>query len=119
MRRPAAIRFGIDNEPISHDFQACNDEQFAKCSAEVVSHHDAQVHSLAFIEEICQTLFDRWCERRNVVALAYLMHAWPLLVGGPHVVKRLLQSLRELKEHHSGLLLREERTLLRLVPDTE
>jgi len=119
MRLPAVNCYGINNEPIFRDFRACNDGQFTTCGAEEVWHHDARVHGLAFIDEICQSLFDRWCERRNVVALAYLMHAWPLLIGGPHIVKRLLQSLRELKEHHSELLSWEERAMLRLILDDE
>jgi hypothetical protein len=119
MRQLPAIRDGIDSEPISHEVQACDDQSFMKYCAEGIAHHDAQIHSSAFIEEVCQSLFDRWCERRNVVALAYLMHAWPLLVSGPHMVKRLLQSLRELKEHHAESLLGEEHTLLRLILDFE
>lgn len=38
---------------------------------------------LALVENICLTLFDRWCERRNVVALAYLLHRWPLVDDSP------------------------------------
>jgi PAS domain S-box-containing protein len=53
--------------------------------------------SFAQLDELCSRLFDRWCERRNVVALAYLMHAWPIVTDEPLPTTRLIETLRDLK----------------------
>ena len=84
-----------------------------------MSHLDAKRQNLTLTEEVCLKLFDRWCERRNVLALAYLMHGWPLANDTPSLATRLLQSLRELKEHHPEVLLSEERALLGLILTVE
>jgi hypothetical protein len=68
---------------------------------------------------MCLALFDRWCEQRNVLALAYLMYGWPLAGDDPSLVRRLVQSLRELGEHHHEALLSEEHALLGLILDRE
>ena len=80
---------------------------------------DAKSQRLAFVEEICLTLFDRWCEQRNVLALAYLMHRWPLTGSDPSLVRRLMQSLRELGERHHESLRNEEVVLVGLLLDCE
>lgn len=76
---------------------------------------DAKSQRLAFIEQICLTLFDQWCEQRNVLALAYLMYGWPLTNDDPSSVRRLLQSLRELGEHQHETLPSEEIALIDLL----
>jgi hypothetical protein len=73
---------------------------------------DARSQRLLFVEQICMTLFDRWCEQRNVLGLAYLMHGWPLTGDDPSMARRLVQSLRELWEHHHETLLSEDAELL-------
>lgn len=45
------------------------------------------------------------------------MHGWPLAGNAALQTKRLLQSLRELKEHHHETLLSEELALLGLFLD--
>jgi len=80
---------------------------------------DVNSQRSAFVEQICLTLFDRWCEQRNVLALAYLMHGWPLTGDDPSLTRRLLQSLRELGEHHHEALLSEETALVGLLLDCE
>jgi hypothetical protein len=80
---------------------------------------DVKSQRLAFVEQICLTLFDRWCEQRNVLALAYLMYGWPLTGDDPSLPRRLLQSLRELGEHHREALLSEEAALVGLLLDCE
>ncbi|MGF7000530.1 hypothetical protein [Paraburkholderia sp. GAS32] len=87
--------------------------------AEELLHPDAKRQRLVVIEQICLTLFDQWCERRNALALAYLMYGWPLTNDDPSLIGRLLQSLRELAEHHRETLLHEETELLGLLLDNE
>jgi hypothetical protein len=80
---------------------------------------DVKSQRSAFVEQMCLALFDRWCEQRNVLALAYLMYGWPLAGDDPSLVRRLVQSLRELGEHHHEALRCEEHALLRLSLDCE
>jgi hypothetical protein len=89
------------------------------CPADRVSHLDVEVQRLAFVERICLTLFDRWCQQRNVLALAYLMYGWPLTGNDPSLVRRLLRSLLELREFHHEELLSEEVALLSSLLDFE
>jgi hypothetical protein len=76
--------------------------------ADEVPNLNVKSQRLEFVEQICLTLFDRWCEQRNVLALAYLMYGWPLSCDDPSLVRRLVQSLRELVEHHHESLRNEE-----------
>jgi hypothetical protein len=89
------------------------------CPADGTPHLDATCQRWAFVEQICLTLFDRWCEQRNVLALAYLMHGWPLAGDDPSLARRLLQSLRELWKYHQEALLSEDAALLSLLLDCE
>jgi hypothetical protein len=84
-------------------------------SSDGTPHPDVTSQRLAHVEQICVTLFERWCEQRNVLALTYLMYGWPLMGGDPYLVRRLVQSLRELGEHHQEALLNEDAELLRLL----
>ena len=84
-----------------------------------IPHLDVKSQRLAFVEQICLTLFDRWCEQRNVLALTYLMYRWPLAGDDPSLVRRLVHSLRELREHHHESLRNEETALLGLLLDSE
>jgi hypothetical protein len=43
------------------------------------------------------------------------MYGWPLMGDDPSMVRRLVQSLRELGEHHQEALLNEDAELLRLL----
>lgn len=63
---------------------------------------------LCEINQACTALFDRWCERRNVIGLTYLMSAWPLLAENSAVVRRLLMCLTELRKYHTDCLFDEE-----------
>lgn len=45
------------------------------------------------IEDLCSTLFNRWCENRRVVPLAYLMNSWPLTPATPTRIRRLSATL--------------------------
>jgi len=72
-------------------------------------------HDLLFADEVCMILFDGWCERRNVTALAYLLRAWPLISDDALLISRLLQSLRELEKYHQDALLENELVLIGLL----
>jgi hypothetical protein len=101
------------------DLSAVSERDHKAHAAETVLDQDAPSHLFVLAEKICLTLFDRWCEQRNVVALAYLMYAWPVLGNSPVVVRRLLQSLRELKKYHHEAPQGNELALLNSLLDNE
>ncbi|MBC8741477.1 hypothetical protein OKW30_000281 [Paraburkholderia sp. Clong3] len=53
------------------------------------------------IDVICLRLFDTWCETRSVTSLAYLMHCWPLIDSTTNALRRLGQTMRELRRNHA------------------
>lgn len=66
----------------------------------------------AEIDDRCLILFDRWCERRCVLPLMYLMHSWPMPTRNLRAVQRLSETLRDLEMFHAETLIAEERLLL-------
>ncbi|MFP3798824.1 hypothetical protein [Paraburkholderia tropica] len=70
-------------------------------------------NALDNIERCCTRLFERWCESRRVVPLAYLMHAWPMADPGAHRAKRLSGALRDLLRFHADTLDSGDRRLIR------
>lgn len=56
------------------------------------------------INSICMSLFETWCQTRNVTALAYLMHCWPMIDSTPTTLRRLGESMRDLRRYHAGQL---------------
>ncbi|SDG43097.1 hypothetical protein [Paraburkholderia phenazinium] len=64
------------------------------------------------IEDLCIALFDRWCERRCMVPLAYLMHTWPIAGASPQLIDRLTSTLRDLVIYHADTLDAEDRALI-------
>jgi hypothetical protein len=56
------------------------------------------------LDDLCIALFDRWCERREITPLIYLLHAWPLFSFNPLPVKRLGAALRDLSTFHTETL---------------
>lgn len=56
------------------------------------------------VDDLCIALFDRWCERREITPLIYLLHAWPLFPSKPHPVRRLGATLRDLSTFHTETL---------------
>jgi hypothetical protein len=66
----------------------------------------------AQIEACCLALFERWCEQKRVIPLAYLMHAWPIPRPTAPLIKRLSGSLHDLMRWHSDSLDTEERRLI-------
>jgi hypothetical protein len=56
------------------------------------------------VDNLCITLFDRWCERREITPLIYLLHAWPLVPSKPPSIKKLAAALRDLSMFHTETL---------------
>lgn len=52
------------------------------------------------INSICIRLFDTWCEARSLTPLAYLMHCWPMIDSTPNVIRRLGETMRDLRRYH-------------------
>jgi hypothetical protein len=56
------------------------------------------------VNSICLQLFDTWCETRSVTPLAYLMHCWPMIDSTPTAIRRLGETLHNLRRYHAGQL---------------
>jgi hypothetical protein len=56
------------------------------------------------INTICLRLFDTWCESRNLTPLAYLMHCWPLLDCGAGTIRRVQETMKDLRRNHADKL---------------
>jgi hypothetical protein len=52
------------------------------------------------VDDLCVALFEHWCERRELIPLVYLLHAWPFLPTTPHAVGALSAALRDLLVFH-------------------
>jgi hypothetical protein len=63
-----------------------------------------EIKRLERIDGICCRLFDRWCERRAVLPLAYLMHSWPFVGKSLPEDSRLAESLGELIRGNEGAI---------------
>lgn len=74
---------------------------------------DTQPKLAAEIASLCIVLFDRWCEKRSVVPLAYLMHTWPIVKPTPPLIRRLSSTLRELVIFHADALDAEDHQMVR------
>jgi hypothetical protein len=56
------------------------------------------------VNAICLRLFDAWCELRSVTPLAYLMHCWPMIDSTPQAVRRIGETMRDLRRYHADQL---------------
>ncbi|MCO4883325.1 hypothetical protein VOI32_21920 [Paraburkholderia caribensis] len=56
------------------------------------------------VNSLCLQLFDTWCESRSVTALAYLMHCWPLIESTPAALRRLGETMCDLRRYHPDQL---------------
>ncbi|KAA1009706.1 hypothetical protein FVF58_20620 [Paraburkholderia panacisoli] len=56
------------------------------------------------VNSICLRLFDAWCELRSVTPLAYLMHCWPMIDSTPQAVRRIGETMRDLRRYHADQL---------------
>ena len=56
------------------------------------------------VNSLCLQLFDAWCETRSVTALAYLMHCWPLIDSTPMALRRLGETMGDLRRYHADQL---------------
>lgn len=64
------------------------------------------------VDDICIVLFDRWCERRELTPLIYLLHAWPFFASTRHPVKTISAALRDLSRFHREVLDNGDRELI-------
>jgi hypothetical protein len=71
-----------------------------------------QLDSREDIDRLCCQFFDDWCERRGVLPLAYLMHAWPMPDKCDKTIDRLLRTLKELRQYHPEFLTLPESTAI-------
>lgn len=56
------------------------------------------------VDELCLALFDRWCERRELTPLLYLLHAWPFFPSTPEPVNAISAALGDLSRFHREAL---------------
>ncbi|WP_342954327.1 hypothetical protein [Paraburkholderia sp. JHI869] len=75
-----------------------------RCTKEAMVPPQEKEDYLANLNDLCHALFESFCERRSIVALAYMMHAWPLVTDQPGVYRRLLQTLADLRRWHEAEL---------------
>jgi hypothetical protein len=66
----------------------------------------------AEVEQICGTLFERWCDRRSVIPLACLMRNWPIVSCSPPRIRQLSSSLRQLADSDHDSLDTDDRRLI-------
>lgn len=64
---------------------------------------------------LCMNLFDSWCNRRCIIPLSFLMHAWPTLKDTPIARVRLLDTLQELRKLHPDSLIEEDHQVIELI----
>lgn len=63
------------------------------------------------VNDLCIALFDRWCERRELIPLTYLLHAWPIVPSARPPLKALSATLDELLTFHADALDERDREL--------
>jgi hypothetical protein len=67
------------------------------------------------LDDLCQILFDRWCERRALVPLCYLLIAWPFAWGTAADLHRLSDALGELLRDNKNDLSSYELSVIRRI----
>jgi hypothetical protein len=68
------------------------------------------------IDSVCMLLFDDWCERRAVLLLTYLMHAWPFVSPSRQAAEHLILTLQDiLRYHDDSLTARDHELIARVV----
>jgi hypothetical protein len=65
--------------------------------------HD-DYHLRKELGEACMALFDRWCERRELTPLIYLLHAWPFFPSTAQPIKNVSATLDDLLKFHREAL---------------
>ncbi|AUT66387.1 hypothetical protein C2L65_42545 [Paraburkholderia terrae] len=76
---------------------------------------DEPPHLATEIDSVCMILFDRWCEKRSVLPLAYLMYTWPIVRPTLPLIERLSSTLRDLVIFHFDTLDVEDHQMIRNV----
>ena len=70
----------------------------------MISEWDDGLARVQDVDTICMRLFDTWCESRNLTPLAYLMHCWPLSDNRAGTIRRLQESMKDLRHNHADKL---------------
>lgn len=66
-------------------------------------------------DDHCLTLFDKWCERRAVLPLCYLLNAWPMTSASGSAINRLYALLDELLANECAGLRESERKTINMI----
>jgi hypothetical protein len=66
----------------------------------MIPHLSERENAVERINSVCMRLFDLWCEHRSVTPLTYLLHCWPLMDSQPASIRRLRETLSELRKTH-------------------
>jgi hypothetical protein len=56
------------------------------------------------VETLCLRLFDAWCESRSLMPLTYLMHCWPMPHRCAGAIRRLHETITDLRHYHADWL---------------
>jgi hypothetical protein len=64
----------------------------------MIPHLSERENAVERINSICMRLFDLWCEHRSMTPLTYLLHCWPLMDSQPASIRRLRETLSELRK---------------------
>src|SRR5690349_8098060 len=78
-----------------------------KCNASrcfMIAYLSERENVVEQVNSLCLQLFDTWCESRSVTALAYLMHCWPLIESTPAALRRLGETMCDLRRYHPDQL---------------
>ncbi|MGF6266130.1 MULTISPECIES: hypothetical protein [Paraburkholderia] len=78
--------------------EACEDR---KAMCKMIADFLDRRRRLQEIDRICQRLFETWCEARSLTPLTYLLFCWPLRDTRPVAIRRLQQTLKELRRDHA------------------
>jgi len=64
------------------------------------------------VDDLCIELFDRWCQRRELAPLVYLLHVWPFSPSTPFPFEAVSAALRDLSRFHTEALDNGDRELI-------
>jgi hypothetical protein len=71
-----------------------------------------ELRGVPLADELCERLFENWCEKRCVIALTYLLYGWPMSAPCGEGLIRLLESMKHLRILHNELLSDEEVSII-------
>lgn len=66
----------------------------------------------AEVEQLCGALFERWCERRSVIPLTFLMRNWPIVSPSTPHFHSLSLTLEQLANCEEDAIDSDDRKLI-------